>query len=196
VDDENVESAGFGIRLAGRLIDYAPTFVASLMSGVVLAFIAGVIAVSRKPPDSEVLDPMMTKSVLTVLGTLLATTFYHAFSESIGGASLGKRLLGLEVVDEDLQPATLTQGWKRNLAFFVDGFFFGLVAYNAMEKSPTRQRIGDRWAKTRVVMRRSLPPALRRPTPIFVFAFFGAMGIAVETSIVAYVCSYWLLTGG
>jgi len=190
---ENVEPAGFWIRAAGQLIDYVPTYAAQVVSGGVLAIVAGFVAASAGKTHSVVLDSMVKTSAITYIGAFLATTLYHAFCKSAGGATLGKRLLGLEVVSEELQPATFLQGLKRALGFFVDALFFGLIAYNVMESSDTRQRLGDQWAKTRVVLRRSLPPEARRPTRIFVFVFLGAMGIIVETVVLAHICSYWLL---
>jgi uncharacterized RDD family membrane protein YckC len=180
VDEIQVEAADFGIRFAARLVDYLPV----MLAGGLSIAVASAIAMTPVPAEES-------GSFVLRVGALVATILYHAFSESIGGASLGKRLFGLEVVGEDLHPATLLQGWKRNLAFVVDGFFFGLVGYNAMKKSPIRQRIGDGWAKTRVVLRRSLPPALRRPTSIFVFALLGAIGIAAEGFALVQLCTTW-----
>ena len=52
VENANIETACFGIRAAGRLIDYAPTFFASVMRGVVLALFAGLFSTWSKHPDS------------------------------------------------------------------------------------------------------------------------------------------------
>jgi len=194
VDEVNVEPAGFGIRAAGRLIDYVPVILASVMSGLALAFFSGLFSTWSARSDTEILEIMEKQSMLTYAGSFLATTLYHAFCESAAGASLGKRLLGLEVVAVDLRPATLGQTFIRNLGFAIDGLFFGLIAYNEMEKSSMRQRFGDRWGRTRVVLRRSLPPELRRPTPIFVFVFLGAGALALETLTVVHLFSYWLRT--
>jgi uncharacterized protein (DUF3084 family) len=61
-----------------------------------------------------------------------------------------------------------------------------------MDRSATRQRLGDRWGKTRVIRRRSLPLPLRRPTRIFVFVFLGAMAIAAESLAVLFLLTHWL----
>jgi len=183
VEEIQVEAADFGIRFAARLVDYLPVIVTAGMSVAIASF----VAMTPVPAEEEGAGARFAMRI----GAVVATILYHAFSESIGGASLGKRLFGLEVVGEDLRPATLLQGWKRSLAFLVDGFFFGMVGYNAMKKSPIRQRIGDGWAKTRVVLRRSLPPALRRPTSIFVFSLLGAIGIASEGFALVQLCTIW-----
>lgn len=38
----------------------------------------------------------------------------------------------------------------RSLAYYIDGFFFGVVAYSTMSKSPLKQRLGDQWGNTAV----------------------------------------------
>lgn len=192
MDDLPIESAGFGIRVAGRLIDYLVPMFAGAVSGAFLALIAGVIAGATQRTASQVFETMTKSGALTYVGSIVATIIYHSFTESIGGASLGKRLFGLEVVSETLRPATLRQTFVRNLAFFIDGFFFGLIAYNAMEKSPTKQRLGDEWAKTRVVFRRSLAPEQRRDTRVFVFVLLGAIALSAEVLLVTHLCAYWL----
>lgn len=192
MDSPDVESAGFGIRAAGRIIDYLVSLTAGLASGAALGIIAGFVAAATKKPDSEVFAAMTNRGALTYAASIAATLIYHAFTEAVGGASLGKRLLGLEVVSDTLGPATLRQTFIRNLGFFVDGLFFGLVAYSFIEKSPTNQRLGDVWGKTRVVRRNSLPAGQRRQSRVFVFVLLGAMAIAAEVLVVAHLCAYWL----
>ena len=50
---------------------------------------------------------------------------------------------------------------KRNLAYYVDSLFFGLVAYQKMSESPKRQRIGDHWGRTMVVRLAEIDPSTR-----------------------------------
>lgn len=82
-----------------------------------------------------------------------ALVLYTAISEQLGGATLGKYLTAMRVVKEDGSKLDLWGAWVRNLAFFVDGLFLGLVAYSAIARSNTGQRFGDEWGKTLVVWR-------------------------------------------
>lgn len=182
---ENVEPAGFWIRGAGRLIDWIPNYAAGGVAGLVLAFGWGVLKAMNKP-ISNWPEEIQSAKVLPWIAGMIASWLYHSFSESVAGATLGKRLLGLEVVSETLGPATFMQTMKRDLAFVVDALFIGAVAYGYMKDSPAKQRLGDKWAKTRVVMRRSLPPASRRPTGVFICALPAAVGLAAETMLIAY----------
>jgi uncharacterized RDD family membrane protein YckC len=182
---ENVEPAGFWIRAAGRMIDWIPNWIAGAIAGGVLAFTWGVLKAMNKPV-SDWPDTAGNRKILLWIAGVIASWLYHSFSEAVAGATLGKRLLGLEVVSETLAPANLVQTLKRDLAYFVDAFFFGAVAYSHMKDSPEKQRIGDEWGKTRVVLRRSLPPESRRPTALFVCAFLAAVGLAAQTMLIAY----------
>ena len=182
---ENVEPAGFWIRAAGRLIDWIPNWIAGAVAGGVLAFTWGVLKAMNKPV-TDWPDTVQNAKVMPWVAGMIASWLYHSFSEAVAGATLGKRLLGLEVVSETFAPATFVQTMKRDLAFFVDAFFFGAVAYSQMKDSPEKQRIGDDWGKTRVVMRRSLPPELRRSTGLFVCVFLAAVGLAAQTMLIAY----------
>ena len=72
---------------------------------------------------------------------------------------MDKAILGLRVKRaEDFAPCGLLRAAGRNLAYYIDAFFFGLVAYSAMSKSRMSQRLGDQWASTVVVQASSLPP--------------------------------------
>lgn len=178
-----VEPAGFWIRAAGRVIDWVPVGIAMVCT----AFVLGAGA-HFAPGIEQAFDDSFLMKVVVFIAALL----YHAFSEAVAGSTLGKRMLGLEVVGENLGAATMLQTLKRNLAALVDGLFLGLVGYRSMKDSPERQRIGDVWGKTIVIKRRSLPAAVRRPRGIWIITFFAAIGIASEVIALGVLGSYWL----
>lgn len=107
--------------------------------------------------------PLLPESLLTLsednllyvdIGTgIAALVLYTAISERLSGATLGKLLTGMRVVAEDGFPIGLRAALLRNLAFPIDALFFGLIAYSAVARSPTGQRVGDGWAKTVVIWR-------------------------------------------
>ncbi len=67
------------------------------------------------------------------------------------GQSVGKKAMGLRAVTEDGLP--LTNNWAatvlRNVVLFIP--FFGLVELIVMLTNVDKQRLGDQWAKTRVI---------------------------------------------
>jgi uncharacterized RDD family membrane protein YckC len=106
---------------------------------------------------------------------LLATVLWMAYMtlmEGKYGASLGKRKTGLLVVTEDGLPIELEAALIRNVLRFLDAFpyvvpyLLGVVVAN---RSPKRQRFGDRVAETIVVLDEGVEqPAGQAPYQRFV----------------------------
>lgn len=164
--------AGFGIRLAARVIDLAYGFVLSLAVGIFTGVLFAVLQ-SMGLMGEEWLEVLGAESNTDFLVGILAIILYHTCSEGIGSASLGKLILGLRVVQEDGRPCTFVGALKRDLAYMVDSLFFGLVGYSSMKKSPLQQRYGDKWGKTVVVKKTVFTPepkvsTLRILTGLFV----------------------------
>jgi uncharacterized RDD family membrane protein YckC len=76
---------------------------------------------------------------------------YYVTCETMFGRTVGKRLVGLRVVNEDGDRIGWGQSLVRNLLRIVDALFLYLVAAISVWSSPTRQRLGDRAARTLVV---------------------------------------------
>jgi uncharacterized RDD family membrane protein YckC len=89
---------------------------------------------------------------------LLATVLWMAYMtlmEGKYGASLGKRTTGLRVVTEDGSPIELEAALIRNVLRFLDAVPYVvpyLLGYTVANRSPKRQRFGDRVAETIVVL--------------------------------------------
>jgi uncharacterized RDD family membrane protein YckC len=175
--------AGFGRRAAARVIDILLTgFLGGALAAVMLLALGG---------NETILDRSLPVAgfEMWVARTLMMVT-YHGVAESLGGATLGKLLFGLDVIGEDGAPISLGRGLLRNLWVLIDSLLFGLVAYIAMQRSPRRQRLGDRHARTLVVPRRDLPEAAqRRPATI-------AHGIIVGLAFAAAICALAILLAG
>ncbi|WFB34526.1 RDD family protein [Kiritimatiellota bacterium B12222] len=78
----------------------------------------------------------------------------------LDGQSLGKKLMKLQAVMADTNQA-LTGNWAasatRNIPFAVP--FFPLVEFFILLNNKQSQRLGDQWAKTKVVVTESTPAA-------------------------------------
>jgi uncharacterized RDD family membrane protein YckC len=88
-------------------------------------------------------------------GLLLAAIpfIYFTLLEGFFGATAGKMLLGLRVVQLDGSPITWREAIVRNLLRPVDEIVLYLVGAIAIWVSPRKQRLGDRAADTVVVRR-------------------------------------------
>lgn len=102
-----------------------------------------------------------------LIAWFLISWFYHVlFERGRRGATPGKRVVGLRVVQQSGAPITLGQAVVRNFLRFVDGlppgsYGFGLVACLLTERF---QRLGDLAAATVVVYERA-PRELHVPMP-------------------------------
>ncbi|HSW35370.1 MAG TPA: RDD family protein [Candidatus Limnocylindrales bacterium] len=88
--------------------------------------------------------------ISSFLSILLSFLYFWLLEANLGG-TLGKLALGLRVTMEDGSPCTLTAAFIRNFMRIVDGFFLYLLGAIFIWNSPTKQRLGDRLAKTYVV---------------------------------------------
>lgn len=87
-----------------------------------------------------------------VLVTLAVEFVYFALSEGMFGTTLGKRLFGLRVVRvADGRPCGPFAAVVRTVLRLVDNILFSIPGITAIVRSPRRQRLGDRAAKTLVV---------------------------------------------
>jgi uncharacterized RDD family membrane protein YckC len=151
--------ARFWIRFWARVID--------ALVGMVLGFLVGfvvhlVIAIVQRPaaiaPHHHLglVQGLKAASISMAIG-VIGTSGYHFACEWIGGATLGKLLLGLRVRDVGLGRCTARGAILRTIAYYVDGLFAGLVAWAVMQESETNQRLGDKWGRTVVVEAASVP---------------------------------------
>lgn len=89
----------------------------------------------------------------------VAAIIYFILFEAITGATIGKFLVGIRVVNEDGSKLTWSSSIVRNVARLVDEFPYFipyLLGAILVWSSPTRQRLGDRWAHTVVVTKASM----------------------------------------
>jgi uncharacterized RDD family membrane protein YckC len=104
-----------------------------------------------------------------VLLLLLATAAYWILPEWLLGATLGKLALDLRVTTLNGGTISLAQSLKRNVLRALDFFLFPLTGFVTASLTPNRQRLGDLWANTIVVPRKSrqadvrVPPSIPKP---------------------------------
>ena len=154
-------SAGFFIRSASRLIDtllgVLVFYVGSMVGNLAVSILAGLgHAPAGWRATLELLSPLGV-GLLLVGGVL-----YQVTAETVGGASLGKLLLGLRVTSENLTPCLFKGVLIRNTAYFLDALPLGVPAYRAMAHSVLNQRYGDQWGRTVVMRTQAVPPDSRQ----------------------------------
>jgi len=156
-----LEGVGFWRRALARGID----LLVHMLVGTVTGIVAGLLlvigaALGGASPDAG-LAAMSGNTLTSFAAALLGATAMHVLCEGLHGSTIGKRLCGIIVISEDGRPSSLGGALKRDVAYYADAMFFGLIAFQKMAASPKRQRIGDIWGRTMVVRIASLDPSVR-----------------------------------
>ena len=143
----SVEYAGVPLR-----------FVAVLLDAVIVFFPAGIIFGLLTGGGYTQTGNGYTNAGINIEGKafwvfLLLGLGYYVVCEGGTGATLGKRMVGIQVIGEDGEDLTLGAAVVRNLLRVVDCLFFYLVGAIFALTSAQGQRLGDRAAHTLVVRR-------------------------------------------
>ena len=129
-------------------------FLAVLIDSIILGIVGYIIALITGGTTSAGFSLSGAPAGLLFLIGLAYFTYFEANS----GATLGKQLLGIQVVRADgASPIGYGPAVIRNLLRIIDGLFVYLVGAILIWTSPTRQRLGDRAAGTVVVPRATVP---------------------------------------
>jgi len=179
------KGAGFWIRALAVIIDTVVGFVVGFGAGIVAAIVLTILA-NQGRVDPDWIQTVRRFTMLSFLLGLIGPLFYRAIAESLTTVTIGKLICGLRVVDFDGRPIGAAQAFKRSLAYFWDGMFFGAVAHSSMSQNALKQRYGDVWAKTLVVKRSDLGEtagvdpykiALGLLTAVAVLGLFELLGV-------------------
>jgi len=138
-----VQYVGVGRRFVATLVD----LILFLIVFVVVAVVSGNAQASGGSVSASLTGaPALILDILFFL--------YYIVLEAVLGATLGKLLLGLRVVNVDGSRIGWGASIIRNLLRIIDVLpFFYLLGDILIWTSPQRQRLGDRVAKTVVVRR-------------------------------------------
>jgi uncharacterized RDD family membrane protein YckC len=139
------EPAGLVLRFVALLLDAIIVF---LPMSFVIGLLSGGGYAERGPGYANAGINVEGKAFLLLLVFGLC---YYIFFESLSGATLGKRMVGIRVIGEDGTELGLGAAVVRNLLRLVDGLFFYLVGALFALASPRRQRLGDRAAGSIVI---------------------------------------------
>jgi uncharacterized RDD family membrane protein YckC len=142
-----LEKAGGPLRFVAVLLD---AVIVLFPLAILLGFLAG--GGFRESGDgyASVGVEVAGNAVWALLAACLG---YYVMCEALTGMTVGKRMVGIRVVDENGEHLSLAAAVIRNVLRPVDGFLFYLVGAIFALASPRGQRLGDRVAGTVVVRR-------------------------------------------
>jgi uncharacterized RDD family membrane protein YckC len=141
----SLENAGIALRFVAVLLDAVIVF---FPLGIVVGLMTGGGYAERGQGYANAGINVGDNAFWLLLALGLG---YYIVCEAATGATLGKRMVGIRVVDEDGDRVTLGAAVVRNLLRLVDALFFYLVGFLFALTSTRGQRLGDRAAHTIVV---------------------------------------------
>lgn len=111
-------------------------------------------------------------AMFSIITTLLLGFLYYWILEGIFGITLGKVIIGIQVIKKDGSPCDMHASLIRNLLRFVDGLGVYLVGFLIAIFSRMRQRLGDHLANT-IIIERKFHMVLRI---VLVILWLGGIG--------------------
>ena len=142
-EEAGLAGVTFWPRAGARLIDYVLHYCVTYAAGFLFSIL--VIAASGGHLPPWVLAKYRHPGLLGIVPGVLGFVVYNVVCVSMHGSTLGKRLLGMVVVQENGTRCRMVPAIIRELSYFIDSLFFGLVGYLAMQKTYQEQRYGDQW---------------------------------------------------
>lgn len=141
----DADIAGFGTRCVAAFIDYLI---------LIVAFVLLFLLLGRALPDSLLLSESLIYLLIAVQFLLMAA--YHLILEiAWNGQTIGKRIVGVRIVQSNGLPLTVSGAIIRNLVRLFDylpvAYAIGMIA---MFFSQHTQRLGDIAARTIVIRER------------------------------------------
>lgn len=170
----------FWPRVGARVIDLVIHYVVSFFSGML--FVVMLVIASGGHVSPVVLAKFDHTGVTGFVFALLGSFAYHVVFTAIHGSTVGKLILSMVVTQEDGSPCGFKSAVVRELGYFVDALFFGIIGYMAMQKSAKEQRYGDEWAHTIVCKRALVAPGKLRGGGRFAVAL--VLAVAVDSALV------------
>ncbi|MEP0829109.1 MAG: RDD family protein [bacterium] len=144
--NNSLRFAGLWTRFTALLIDFT---LLSLPFFVITRIVKGVWLMGAK--DHRWATGWFISDPLCII-FLTVIVLYFILLEGLAGMTVGKRLLGIKVVDVEGGRPGLKKSLVRNLLRAVDSLpALNVVGVILILKSPERARFGDRIAGTRVV---------------------------------------------
>ena len=122
------EGAGFAIRAVARMIDWVIYVLYIMVSAFTAAIFFGIMEASGDNVD-QAIETITSPGIANYLSATLGLLLYHAIAEKYSGTTVGKLVCRLRVVTVEGALPSIKSAFIRNLAIFVDNFYWGIFAY-------------------------------------------------------------------
>lgn len=172
-DPTQIEGVSFWPRAGARVIDMIIHYIVTFLAGMLFMIMLVVASAGHASP--VLLARLQHTGIVGFVFTLMGGFAYHVVFTRLHGSTVGKMAFSMVVVQEDGSPCGLKSALIRELGYFVDALFFGLIGYSAMNDDIRHQRHGDNWADTIVCKRSGIARDKLRGADRFVMALVFAL---------------------
>lgn len=179
---EDIESLIAGNRLA-RLGDRLIALIFDTFIIAAAFALIGILIASQSGGFTENGFSLEGIAALLAVGfTIIIALLYYWLFEGLWGATLGKAIIGIQVIDKNGLKCNLKSAFIRNLCRIIDGIALYLVGFFVAIFSKLRQRIGDHLANTVVIEIK--PKNLTRVISIIIW--LAVMAVSIFFSLKIY----------
>jgi len=137
-------NVGVGKRLVAQIFDL-------IVITVIFWFIGGLVAIIYGEGGFGGFQMTGTPALTANLTTLFLVFLYFTVLEARDGQTLGKKIIGIRVVNDDGSPMNLETSAVRNVLRIIDALGFYLIGAILIWTSSKKQRLGDMVAGTVVI---------------------------------------------
>jgi uncharacterized RDD family membrane protein YckC len=173
-----VDGVGWPLRAVAKILDLILHNLIGVVFGVIIGIVIGFFSAASGGNTTDLINQSTTIRLISGGFAILGFILYSAICETYYGATLGKLILGMHVVNNEGEAISFGAAMIRALAFFIDQLFLGLIAYSSMKDDPLQRRYGDKWAGTVVVKRSSVKGSEIPSGCMFVFVLL--LGLAFD----------------
>ncbi len=163
--DHDEAATGKGLSIADAQAVEIPGLTPLQTAETKIALLQAQLAEARKPKAFDLREQIHTWADEVGLGLGWAIVYFSLLPVWWNGQTIGKRLLGLRVVELTGKPLTALRAFKR-YGGYAAGMATGLFGFAQVLWDPNRQAIQDKTAHTVVIdLRRKLTDPLTLPPP-------------------------------
>lgn len=181
-EQSQLQGVTFWPRVGARVIDMIVHYIVSFVCGVLFVILLAIASGGHASPI--MMEKLQHSGFVNFVFALLGSFAYHVVFTTLHGSTVGKIALSMVVVQEDGSPCKFKGALIRELGYFVDALFFGIIGYSAMKDTVEQKRHGDTWAHTIVCKRTLISREKLRGADRFVMALIFALMADAALTIV------------
>lgn len=179
--------AGFWRRAAAHIVDGLFVLLICLVVALLVGFVVGLMLAAAQQEKPSFLWPALFGFVMA---TVIRGMYYAHFHQSLWQATLGKRLLGIKVLNTDGTPLTYRAAVMRWLASALSALTW--LGYVLAGFAPKKQSMHDMVCQTVVVHKHihadDLASFDAQTHPTNTHYFWKALGVTCLLFLVYFVC--------